>query len=255
MPNSSTTGVALSSPEAEAFYVESLLLLKEAGFPFLVAGTYAVRSYTGIIRPTKDMDIFCRAGDYPRILAFFHDRGFATEIEDERWIAKVFQGPHFFDVIFNSTCAVLPITEQWFRESHEADIHGVPVRITPPTELIWSKVFVQDRQKYDGSDVAHVILKQRDNIDWHRLLAYMEAYWEVLLMHVLNFQFIYPSEREAIPRWLFDELLARVKARAVLPPPQTKVCRGRMFSRNDYRIDVMEWGFADVVGEGDRRDG
>ena len=34
-----------------------------------------------------------------------------------------------------------------------------------------------------------------------------------------------------------------------------KVCRGRMFSRIDFEIDVKEWGFADVGGEGELRAG
>ena len=42
----------------------------------------------------------------------------------------------------------------------------------------------------------------------------MEPYWEVLLMHLVNFRFVYPPEREAIPRWLFDELVDRLNAQA-----------------------------------------
>ncbi len=70
----------------------------------------------------------------------------------------------------------------------------------------------------------------------------------MLLIHVLNFRFIYPSERDRVPRWLFDELILRARQQADLPLPQTKVCRGRLFSPTDYRVDVAEWGFADVVG-------
>ena len=33
-----------------------------------------------------------------------------------------------------------------------------------------------------------------------RLLSYAEQYWEVLLIHVLNFRFIYPTERDRIPQ-------------------------------------------------------
>ena len=33
--------------------------------PVLVAGTFAVNCYTGINRPTKDLDIFCKAGRLP----------------------------------------------------------------------------------------------------------------------------------------------------------------------------------------------
>ena len=71
-------------------------------------------------------------------------------------------------------------------------------------------------------------------------------------MHLLNFRFIYPSERDRMPRWLIDELLLRAQRQAELPLPQTRVCRGRLFSAEDYRIDVQTWGFADVVGPRDR---
>ena len=84
-------------PEAEAFYAESLRLLTESGIPFLLSGTYALTAYTGITRPTKDLDVFCKAGDYPKILAFFQQRGYRTGVEDERWIAKVWQDDLFFE--------------------------------------------------------------------------------------------------------------------------------------------------------------
>jgi hypothetical protein len=240
---------SVPSPEAEAFYAEALRELVGDGAPFLLSGTYAVAAYTGITRPTKDLDIFCRAGDLPRILSRFQARGDTVEIEDERWIGKVRRGAHFFDVIFASVNGTMPVNDQWFLEAREVEILGTKVRIVAPTELIWSKAFIQLRHRYDGSDVAHVILRQHDQIDWRRLLSTMEAHWEVLLMHLLNFRWIYPSERDRVPRWLLDELLERLRLQLDLPPAQMRVCRGRMFSRIDYQIDVQEWGFADVGGE------
>ena len=88
------------------------------------------------------------------------------------------------------------------------------VRILPPTEFVWSKAFVQDRDRYDGADIAHVMLKEHENIDWRRLLTYMEPYWEVLLTHLLNFRFIYPTERDRVPQWLMDELTERLRLRS-----------------------------------------
>src|SRR5690606_1313046 len=113
--------------------------------------------------------------------------------------------------------------------------------ITPPTEFILSKFFIQDRYRYDGADVAHVILRKHGEIDWHRLLSQMELHWEVLLIHLLNFRFIYPTERDRVPRWLFDELIGRVRAQAELPPANVRVCRGRLLSPRDYVIDISEW--------------
>src|SRR5262249_25014614 len=156
-------GVARKSmpvpPKAEQFYAESLKLLKKSGIPFMVAGTYAVGSYTGIRRPTKDIDIFCRAGDYPRVIRYFNGLGYKTEILDERWIAKIRKSGFVFDVIFNSRTAATPITDAWFAEKHTAEIYGVEVQLIAPTELVWSKIFVQNRERYDGADIAHVILK------------------------------------------------------------------------------------------------
>jgi Nucleotidyl transferase of unknown function (DUF2204) len=238
-----------SMNQAETFYAESLCRLVETGVPFLLAGTYAVCSYTGIRRPTKDLDVFCKAGDFPRIVARFQDLGYIAEIEDERWIAKVRRGRHFFDVIFNSSAGIMPVTESWFADARTVSVYGVEVQILAPTELVWSKCFIQNRERYDGADVAHVILKQHEAIDWKRLLSYMEPYWEVLLVHLLNFRFIYPSERDRVPRWLFDELVDRLAAQAKLPATQMRTCRGRLFSPHDYEIDVKEWGFADVVGK------
>ena len=237
-------------PEAEAFYAESLKLLTESGIPFLLSGTYAVTAYTGIVRPTKDLDVFCKAGDYPKILAFFQERGYRTDVEDERWIAKVWQDKHFFDVIFAMSNGTAPITDEWFEGEDTICVYGTEAKITPPTELILSKMFIQDRYRYDGADVAHVILRASDRIDWQRLLRYMEPYWEVLLTHLLNFRFIYPTERDVIPTWVMEELTSRLKAQVGLPAARVKVCRGRLFSPRDYVTDITEWGFADVVGKG-----
>ena len=43
---------------------------------------------------------------------------------------------------------------------------------------------------------------------------------------LLHSGIVYPSERDRIPRWLFDELLLRARQHADLPLPQTRICRG-----------------------------
>lgn len=243
------------SSEAEDFYAEALRELARSAVPFLLSGAYAFAAYTGISRQTKDLDVFCKAGDLPRILSHFKGLGYEIEIEDERWIGKVKRGEHFFDAIFASANGTMPVTDEWFEHAGAMEVLGTPVRIVGPTELVWSKAFIQLRHRYDGADVAHLVLKQHASIDWRRLLGYMEAHWEVLLMHLLNFRWIYPTERDHVPRWLVGELLERLRLQLDLPPPQMKICRGRMFSRIDYATDVREWGFADVGGDGEwRRD-
>jgi predicted nucleotidyltransferase len=235
-------------PAAEAFYSEVLQLMADSGIPFLVSGTYALSKYTGIDRPTKDVDVFAKAGDALKMLSYFRSRGFNVEAVDERWLNRITRGDLFVDIITNMPTVTTHVTDDWFVDAPETELFGAKVRLVPPTQFIWSKIFVADHHRYDGADVAHMILKCHDRIDWKMLLSHMELYWEVLLMAVLNFRFVYPSERHAIPKWLMDDLLARMHDQMAVTPPRKKVCRGRIFSPRDYSIDVEKWGFSEAVG-------
>ena len=236
------------SPAAEAFYSEVLQLMAKSRIPFLVSGTYALASYTGIDRPTKDVDVFAKAGDALKLLSYFKDHGFDVETVDERWLSRITRGELFVDIITNMPTVTTHVTDDWFENAPSAELFGASVRLVPPTQFIWSKIFVADHHRYDAADVAHMILKCHDRVDWRQLLSHMELYWEVLLMALLNFRFIYPSERDVIPNWLMDDLLERLKGQSAVKPPSKKVCRGRIFSPRDYAIDVEKWGFSDAVG-------
>ena len=240
----------LAGEGGDLFVTEALKELNRSDIPYIVAGTYAVSVYTGIRRPTKDLDIFCRAGDFPRILEHFSAGGYEISVKDERWLGKVFRGNNFFDVIFASLNGTMPVSDSWLKNARKVEIAGVPTWVVGPTELVLSKCYIQLRHRYDGADVVHVMLKASDQIDWRRLLEYMEIHWELLLIHILNFRWIYPSERERVPAWLLDELLERLALQRQLPVSEMKICRGRLLSRVDYEIDVREWEFGDVGSEG-----
>ncbi|HET8749198.1 MAG TPA: hypothetical protein VFM42_00510 [Sphingomicrobium sp.] len=236
------------TPAAEAFYSEVLRHMAKSDIPFLLSGTYALASYTGIDRPTKDVDVFAKAGDALKLLAWMKDEGFDVEIVDERWLARITRGKLFVDIIYNMPTVATHVTDEWFEGASETELFGAKVLLVPPTQFIWSKIFVQDHHRYDGADVAHMILKRHKDIDWQQLLSHLELYWEVLLISLLNFRFIYPSERDVIPKWLMDELLERLEDQSDVKGPGKKVCRGRIFSPRDYAIDVDEWGFSEAVG-------
>ena len=87
---------------SEVFYAECLEVAKLANVPFVIGGGYAVNFHTGIDRFTKDIDIFCKPGDFPRILNKFSELGYAAHVEDERWLAKVKRGDDCVDVIFGA---------------------------------------------------------------------------------------------------------------------------------------------------------
>jgi len=244
-----TPAEVLEAPApAENFYAEVIKLMAQSQIPFVLSGTYALSCYTGISRPTKDVDVFAKAGDALRMLSFFKEHGFDVQIVDERWLYRVTRGNLFVDIITNMPTSSTQVTDEWFAQAPEAELFDTRVRLVPPTQFVWSKIFVQDRYRYDGADVAHMILKRSDDIDWKQLISSMELYWEVLLTAVLNFRFIYPSERNLVPHWVMDELLGRLQAQLEMPPAEKRVCRGRIFSPRDYLVDVTDWGFSEAFG-------
>lgn len=233
--------------QSEKFFITVLSFLHEAKLPVLIGGTYAFSEYTGIKRDTKDLDLFCKAGDYQKILFLAKEQGFKTEITDARWLCKIIAGKDQIDLIFASASGIIPVDESWFVTARPFVLWDLAVKGMAPEELIWSKSYVGDRARYEGPDVMHLLLRCGKTLDWNRLMMRMEVHWELLLSYLILFRFVYPSERETIPKWLLTELLARTQQQFSLPTPKDKVCRGPMLSRFHYQIDIKDWGFHDIT--------
>lgn len=238
------TGVEETGLDTRAFYAEALDLLNESQCEYLLGGAFAMFHHTGIYRDTKDLDIFCRPADYPKILKFFADKGFHTQLYDVRWIAKIFREEYFIDVIFNSVNNICRVDDSWFQHAAEGDFLGRRVKFLSAEELIWCKSYVLNRERYDGADINHTLLKKGKELNWERLMHRLDPHWHILLMHLLSFQFVYPSEfHEIIPQHIFYELLDRAKMQYELPPPFERVCRGPMIDNTQYQVDVKEWDY------------
>ena len=58
-----------SLTQAEQFYSNVLRDLLVSDLPFMIGGGYAVNLYTHARCPTKDLDIFTTAAEFPRLLS------------------------------------------------------------------------------------------------------------------------------------------------------------------------------------------
>jgi hypothetical protein len=136
------------------------------------------------------------------------------------------------------------VDESWFDHATHGEFAGLPVRFLSAEDLIWCKSYVQNRERYDGADINHVLLKYGRNLNWERLLKRLDAHWHLLLSQLIVFQFVYPSDfHDVIPRWLFDELMKRANEQYDLPPAQERVCRGPIIDNTQYSVDVKEWNY------------
>jgi hypothetical protein len=239
-------GQATLNPITREFYCQALRTLREAKVPFLVGGAYAFERYTGIARHTKDFDIFLRPEHLDRAMDVFSAAGYHTELSFPHWLGKAFCSGDFIDVIFSSGNGLARVDDEWFEHAVEAEVLGMPLRLSPPEEMIWSKAFILERERYDGADVAHVLRAQAEHLDWERLLRRFGANWRVLLSHLTLFGFIYPCERDKIPASVMEDLLGRLQAELGAPSAAERVCQGTLVSREQYLVDVERWGYADA---------
>ena len=233
-------------PDKTDFYRSTLELFNREGLPFLVGGTHAYFRYTGVARETKDFDVFVQGRDYPRFEQAVRAAGYQTELKFPHWLGKIYKDNAFIDLIFSGGNGEAAVDDEWFAHSVPGKIFGVDVQLAAPEEMIWSKSYVMERERYDGGDVMHLILRTGKRLDWNRLIKRFGDHWRLLLMQIVKFGFVYPSERFRIPREVTEELMARFTAQMNDRSAPDKVCYGTLTSRAQYLVDIREWGFMDA---------
>ncbi|WP_416675013.1 hypothetical protein [Egbenema bharatensis] len=233
-------------PQTREFYCQALGILSRAQMPFLIGGAYAFERYTGIARHTKDLDIFTRPEYVQPVLDVFAQAGYDTEITVPHWLAKAHCGDNFVDVIFNSAHGCLPVNDVWFEHAVQDKVLDIPVQLCAPEEMIWSKAYIMARDRFDGADVAHLILAYGDRMDWSRLVAHFGEHWRVLFAHLVLFGFIYPGERSRIPDWVMDQLSQKLAQENYQSEITEKLCQGTLLAPLQYQTDIEQWSYQDA---------
>ena len=264
------------SPEIAAFYRDAMAVLEQAGIPFLVGGAYAFALYTGIVRHTKDFDLFILPRDFDGALAALAAAGYPVERNFPHWLGKAHGADgSFVDLIFGSGNGLTRVDEAWFRHARRGEVLGVQVRLCPPEEMLWSKAFIMERERYDGADVAHLLHCCAGEIDWHRLLDRFGEHWRVLLSHLVLFGYIYPAPPASaaqalrppnaarLPPAVMATLIGRLSRETFEPAAGAEetagdtvngasgasadpLCRGTILSRAQYLSDIATHGYLDA---------
>lgn len=64
-----------------------------------------------------------------------------------------------------------------------------------------------------------------------------------MLAQLINYRFVYPSQKEQVSKAVMLELVNRLNHQLTLPASRDKVCRGPLLARLQYEVDISEWGF------------
>jgi hypothetical protein len=232
-------------PKKKAFFTDVLRTLTTTGKPFLVGGGYALRAHTGTGRIARDLDIFVHPRDVQGLLDVFSTAGYQVEVTFPHWLGKVYKGRTYVDFIFGFGNGIAPVDDGWFEHAKDGEVLGVPVRLSPAEEMLWSKAFVMERERYDGADVIHLIHALGPELDWNRLLHRFGHHQLILMSHLILFLFVFPSDSERVPSWVWSELTRTLGESRRDAKLAGEVCRGTLLSRTQYLLAVKN-GYRDA---------
>lgn len=245
-PDVGRTGAAQFAPEQRELFARCLRALNEGDVPYLVAGAHAKHAYTGVWRDTKDLDLFLCAADLERALDLLANEGLNTSVEFPHWLAKAAQGDYFIDLIFGMGHGRIQVDESWFAHKRSIEVAGVETFLIPPEELFVSKAFVIERYRCDLADILHLVLSLKGELNWTRVLDLMGKHRDLVLVHLLLFDFVYPGRADYLPQDLMQELFDEARQRWQEPRPAARAFRGLLLDPHSFAVDLDDWGYRDA---------
>jgi len=166
------------SPEQWSIYSKAIDAVRSAQVPFMLGGGFALAAFTGRWRDTKDIDFYIKPQDRELViqalsLAGFKDY-FSERPYDRRWIYRSCQSGVIVDIIWAMANQRAQVDDQWFERSGSLEFCGQKLRIVPPEELMWCKLYILQRDHCDWTDVFNLLYAVGPQLDWRHLIERLE---------------------------------------------------------------------------------
>ena len=191
--------------EQWAVYERVMRLANEREIPYAVGGALAMGAYTERWRNTKDIDLYVVPADRERLLRVFSDCGLVDYHDrlayDRRWIYRAFDegSGSIVDAIWAMANMRAEVDEQWLVRGKQFITGDIPFRMLPPEELIWSKLYVMQRERCDWPDILNILYATAPDLRWNHLLARLGSDLPLLKGVLSIFMWMCPQAAECIP--------------------------------------------------------
>src|SRR4051812_37098848 len=175
----------------------------QRGIRYAFGGAFATAEYTGELRNTKDFDIYIRPADRAAMIQIMSEAGLTDHFDrlayDRSWIYRASQGDIIVDAIWAMANQRAEVDEAWLTRGPEVSILGEALRAIPIEELIWSKLYVLQRERSDWTDILNLIDAHTTSIDWDHLLQRLAEDTPVLGGALSVYGWLAPDRAPDIP--------------------------------------------------------
>jgi hypothetical protein len=188
------------------------------GVRFAFGGAFATASYTGQLRNTKDFDLYILPADLDAMKRAMSLAGLQDHYErlpyDRSWIYRSSRGEIIVDAIWAMANHRTAVEEHWVTEGPEVTIRGELLRAIPIEELIWSKLYVFQRERCDWGDVFNLLDAQAGAVRWKHLMDRMGEDIPLLTGALAVFSWLAPDTASSIPRSVWSRAGLRAPSAA-----------------------------------------
>lgn len=182
----------------------------------MLGGGFAMASYTGRWRNTKDIDLYITEKDRNKAVAALTHAGFADYFEqrpyERHWIYRSTRSGLIVDIIWGMANRRAKVDEHWFEAASEMSMRGEILHVVPMEEFLWCKLYILQRDHCDWTDVLNVLYAAGPRVDWNRLLWRLEEDVALLKSLLTLYGWLCPRRASELPEYIRQKLnLERVE--------------------------------------------
>jgi len=196
--------------EQWATYRDAIQALRTAGVRFLLGGGFALATYIGRWRNTKDIDFYIMQADCDKAVEALTQAGFEDYFSklsyDRKWIYRSTRDGVIVDIIWAMANQRAQTDEEWFERAPAATVRGEALKVVPMEEFLWCKLYIMKRDHCDWTDVFNLVYAVGPQLDWEHLLERLEEDWPLLKGLLTVYGWICPEQAGELPESLREEL-------------------------------------------------
>jgi hypothetical protein len=228
------------SDEQWEVYRRAIQALREAGLRIMLGGGFAMASYTGRWRNTKDIDFYILHKDRDKAKEALTKAGFIDYFDqlpyDRKWIYRSTRAGVIVDVIWAMANQRAQVDDEWFANAARISIRGEQLGVVPVEEFVWCKLYILQRDHCDWTDVLNVLFATGTEINWDRLLKRLEEDWPLLKALLTLYGWVCPRRAARLP----ESLRKRLKLEAPVIPRRNRFNRIRLLDSRDWFAALLE---------------
>ena len=205
------------------------------GIQFALGGAVALGTYSGRWRNTKDVDLYICPDDREAMVDAMTEVGLKDYFDvlpyDRKWIYRGHVENTIVDAIWSMANYRAQVDKDWISCGPVTQCGDLQVHVLPAEELIWSKIYVMQRERCDWPDILNILHAVGPSLDWEHLLQSLGDDYRLLSGVLSVFSWMDPAVACQLP--------AAVWQKTRLPRPGS-VAKGVAEQRVRY-FDSRNW--------------